>query len=287
MRETAKAHSQCTSTLDSDLHTKRYRIEPGEKAHIRSRNPGDTSGFDGKKEDATGVLQKLTKRLEQLQELLYAEQKHKLLVVLQGMDTAGKDGTIRRVFEGVNPQGVRVASFKGPTPEELRHDFLWRVHPHAPGKGEIVIFNRSHYEDVLIVKVHKLVPKGEWERHYREINDFERMLCGEGTTILKFYLHIDADEQKKRLEARLVDPTKEWKFNINDISERRFWREYMNAYEEMLERTSTDWAPWYLVPSNHSWYRDLVVSGIIVKTLEKLGMRYPPLSKDRKTIVIK
>ncbi|MCI4351084.1 MAG: polyphosphate kinase 2 family protein [Thermoplasmata archaeon] len=258
---------------------KRYRVRPGSKVRLQEWDPDDASGFAGKKAAATRELEKLKGRLEVLQELLYAERRHRVLVVLQGMDTAGKDGTIRRVFDGVNPQGVRVAQFKVPTPDELAHDFLWRVHRETPGTGEIVIFNRSHYEDVLVARVHGLVSKAVWERRYREINEFEQMLHQEGTTILKFYLNIDKAEQRRRLEARLHDPTKHWKFSVSDPRERRFWADYMTAYGEAVERTSTDWAPWYIVPSNRKWYRDLVVCRSLVKTLEGMHSKFPPLPK--------
>jgi PPK2 family polyphosphate:nucleotide phosphotransferase len=218
--------------------------------------------------------------------LLYAEQKHKVLIVLQGMDTSGKDGTIRRVFEGVNPQGVRVASFKQPTPEELDRDFLWRVHKQVPGKGEMVIFNRSHYEDVLVVRVHELVPKEVWSKRYEHINSFERMLADEGTTILKFFLHIDQEEQKQRLQARLDDPHKHWKFNPADLEERKLWPKYMKAYEEAISKTSTDGAPWYIVPANRKWYRNIVVGTIIVEALTRLNMRYPEPEFDAAKIQI-
>jgi PPK2 family polyphosphate:nucleotide phosphotransferase len=266
---------------------KRYRIQPAQKVHFEKWDPNDTSAFVGKKNDALKNVQTLTKKLDELQELLYAEYKHKMLIVLQAVDTGGKDGTIRRIFEGVNPQGVRVAKFGVPTQEELDHDYLWRVHSQVPSKGEIVIFNRSHYEDVLVVRVHDLIPEESWQRRYQQINDFERLLCEEGTTILKFYLHIDADEQKRRLQARLDDPKLQWKFKINDLKERMLWREYMKAYEDVLEKTSTHWAPWYLVPANHKWYRDWVVSNVIVEELEKLDMKYPRLAQDPKSIVIK
>ena len=225
--------------------------------------------------------------MEELQEKLYAEHKHKLLIVLQAMDTGGKDGTIRRVFEGVNPSGVRVAHFGVPTPEELDHDFLWRVHTQVPGKGEIVIFNRSHYEGVLIARVHKLVPEEVWKGRYEEINDFERSLTEEGTVILKFFLHIDKDEQKKRLQDRLNDPTKRWKFSIHDLPEREFWSEYMKAYEDALEKTSTKWAPWYHIPANHDWFRDVIISTVIVRTLEDMDLHYPPEAKNLDSITIK
>jgi len=242
-------------------------------------NPNEISGFDDK-EEALEESKKLTTKLEQLQEVLFAEHKHKVLIVLQAMDAGGKDGTIRRVFEGVNPQGVRVAHFGVPTPEELNHDFLWRVHKEVPGNGEIVIFNRSHYEGVLVVRVHKLVPTEVWKSRYQQINDFERSLCDEGTTVLKFFLHIDAQEQKKRLQDRIDDPTKRWKLSYNDRSERELWSEYMHAYEDVLEKTSTKQAPWYIIPANHNWFRDTLVSSVIVKTLEQMRMQYPELSTE-------
>ena len=218
---------------------------------------------------------KLNTELAALQEQLYAEGKHRLLIVLQAMDTGGKDGVIRAVFEGVNPQGVKVASFKVPTPVELSHDYLWRVHQQTPGKGEMVIFNRSHYEDVLVVRVHQLVPEEVWSRRYQHIREFERLLADEGTTILKFYLHIDLQEQAQRFLARVEDPTKQWKFNPGDLDERDRWEEYMKAYEDMLNQTSTDWAPWYIIPANKKWYRNWLISKIVIKTLKDLDMRYP------------
>jgi PPK2 family polyphosphate:nucleotide phosphotransferase len=254
---------------------KDYRVKPGSKVILTKWDPDDARGFDGDKKAGEQELLKLNKRLEALQELLYAEHKHKVLVVLQGMDTSGKDGVIRHVFEGVNPQGVRVAAFKQPTEEELRHDYLWRVHQQTPGSGEIVIFNRSHYEDVLVVRVHNIVPDKVWKRRYDHINRFERQLADEGATILKFFLHITPDEQKKRLQERLDDADKQWKFNVGDLAERKFWADYQLAYEEVLSRTSTSSAPWYIVPANKKWRRNLVISTVLVTALEKLKMRYP------------
>ena len=253
----------------------RYRVAPGNSVKLSEWDPNDKSAFPGEKKEGRERLQELNDNLEELQELLFAEHKHKLLIVLQAMDTGGKDGTIRHVFEGVNPQGVRVASFKKPTEEELDHDYLWRVHEQVPGKGEIVIFNRSHYEDVLVVRVHSLVPQEVWSRRYDHINQFERMLVDEGTTILKFYLNIDLIEQKERFQARLDEPHKRWKFNPRDLEERKLWPHYMEAYEEVLERTSTPWAPWYVVPANRKWYRNLVIGTVIIDTLMGLDMRYP------------
>jgi PPK2 family polyphosphate:nucleotide phosphotransferase len=264
----------------------RYRVKPGEIVRLGEIDPRDRSGFDGPKKEARKKLIELTGQLEALQELLYAEHKRKVLVVLQGMDTGGKDGTIRHVFEGVNPQGVRVATFKKPTPEELDHDYLWRVHQRIPGKGEIVIFNRSHYEDVLIVRVHTLVPEEQWSRRYQQIVDFERTLVEEGTTILKFFLHIDQDEQKQRLQARLDDPDKHWKFNVEDLKERKRWDEYIRAYEDVLNKTSTEEAPWYIVPANRKWYRNFVIATVLVDTLKGLKMEYPEQQEDLSGIVI-
>ncbi|MFZ5916884.1 MAG: polyphosphate kinase 2 family protein [Chloroflexota bacterium] len=264
----------------------RYRVAPGRQVDLGQWDPEDKSAFDGGKKAAQPILTALNERLEALQELLYAEGKRRVLIVLQALDTGGKDGVIRHVFEGVNPQGVRVAAFGVPTPEELAHDYLWRVHKHTPGKGQIVIFNRSHYEDVLVVRVHNLVTPEVWRRRYGHINDFERMLADEGTTILKFYLHISKDEQKERLQARLDEPEKRWKFKPGDLKERELWPAYVQAYEEMLSRTSTDWAPWYIVPANSKWYRNLVVARIIVDTLAGLGMSYPQPKENLEGVVI-
>jgi PPK2 family polyphosphate:nucleotide phosphotransferase len=263
-----------------------YRVKPGSQVDLGQWDPNDRSASPGSKKKTRPVLQALNERLETLQELLYAEHKHKVLIVLQAMDTGGKDSTIRHVFEGVNPQGVKVASFKVPTQEQLDHDYLWRVHQHVPGKGEMVIFNRSHYEDILVVRVHDLVPPEVWHKRYAQINDFERMLAEEGTTILKFYLHIDQDEQKQRLQARLDKPHKHWKFNLGDLKERKLWPAYVQAYEAALSQTSTAWAPWYIVPANHKWYRNLVVATTIVEALEGLEMRYPDPEEDLDHVVI-
>ncbi|MBL8061655.1 MAG: polyphosphate kinase 2 family protein [Anaerolineales bacterium] len=254
---------------------KRYLVEPGKKFKLSERNPEDTGDFEGGKKEGLKAIVELNEKLQTLQELLYAEGRHKVLVVLQAMDTGGKDGVIRRVFDGVNPQGVKVAGFKVPTAEELAHDFLWRVHKVTPGNGEIVIFNRSHYEDVLVVRVHNYVPEAVWSKRYEQINEFEKILAENGTTILKFFLHISKDEQKERLQARLDDPTKHWKFSLGDLEERKLWDDYQAAYEEALKKTSTVHAPWYVVPANRKWYRDLVISRVLVETLEGMKMKYP------------
>ena len=252
-----------------------YRVPLKGKIKLKDYDPNDSKLFEGNKKDGKEALQKLNAELETLQEEFYAEGKHRLLIVLQAMDTGGKDGVIRAVFEGVNPQGVKVASFKTPTPVELAHDYLWRVHQQTPGKGEMVIFNRSHYEDVLVVRVHNLVPEEVWSKRYQHIREFDRVLADEGTTILKFYLHIDLKEQAERFLARVEDPTKQWKFNPGDLDERARWDDYMKAYEDMLSQTSTAWAPWYVIPSNKKWYRNWLISKIVIKTLKNLDMRYP------------
>lgn len=265
---------------------KRYLVEPGKKIVLAERNPSDTKAFEGGKEKGLMALQELNLELQALQEVLYAEQKHRVLVVLQAMDTGGKDGAIRRVFEGVNPQGVKVASFKVPTPEEMAHDFLWRVHKVVPGNGDLVIFNRSHYEDVLVVRVHEYVPKSVWKKRYDQINEFEKLLAENGTTILKFFLHVDKDEQKERLQARLDDPSKHWKFRLGDLEERKLWDQYQEAYEDVFNKTSTEYAPWYIVPANRKWYRDLVISTVLVNTLKDLKMKYPESEENLNGVVI-
>jgi len=251
------------------------RIKPETKVKLSKWDPDD-SAINGKdKSDARERLDENRARLETLQELLYAEGKHKLLVVLQAMDTAGKDSTIRYVFQGADPLGVKVASFKAPTPYELARDYLWRVHHHVPGSGEIAIFNRSHYEDVLVTRVNGWIDAAECKRRYRQINDFERMLAETGTTILKFYLHISKDEQRKRLEERRDIPEKQWKFHTGDLTVRAQWDDYMDAYEAALSATSTDYAPWHVIPANNKLARNLLVSGLLIEALESLKMRYP------------
>ena len=268
-----------TQNAGVTLRIKEYVVKPGSKVKLGKIDPSDTSGLD--KSEGEKAIDSNVKKLDPLQELLYAEHKHSLLIVLQGMDSAGKDGTIRRVFEGVNPQGVRVAHFGKPSPEELDHDYLWRAHKQTPERGEIVIFNRSHYESVLVERVHELVPETVWSKRYAQIVDFERMLNEEGTTILKFFLHIDKKTQAKRFQDRLDDPTKHWKFSYLDYNERAYWKGYTQAYEEALEKTSTEWAPWYIVPSDHPWFRDLVASQAIVKSLEDMDMKYPKLDTKK------
>jgi PPK2 family polyphosphate:nucleotide phosphotransferase len=265
---------------------KQYLVEPESKIKLSNYDPNATDDFKGDKKKGLAKLEKLNSKLEVLQELLFAEQKHKVLIVLQAMDTGGKDGVIRHVFDGVNPAGVRVASFKVPTLQELKHNYLWRIRKQVPNQGEMVIFNRSHYEDVLVVRVHNLVPPEVWSKRFKQINKFERTLAENGTTILKFYLHIDLDEQKERLQARLDDPAKHWKFRLGDLEERKLWSDYMQAYEEVLSKTSTEYAPWYIVPANHKWFRDLVISSVLVDTLEGLKMKYPESEENLDGVVI-
>jgi PPK2 family polyphosphate:nucleotide phosphotransferase len=264
----------------------RYRVKPGMQVDLSEWDTRDRSAFDGSKSAGKKAAHEANRHLEMLQELLYAEGKKRVLVVLQAMDTGGKDGVIRHVFEGVNPQGVKVAGFKAPSRLELAHDYLWRVHQHTPGKGEIVIFNRSHYEDVLVVRVHDLVPEAVWSRRYEHINAFERTLADEGTLILKFFLHVSKDEQKARLQARLDEPDKRWKFSLGDLDERRLWDDYIAAYEAMLSKTSTEQAPWYVIPADRKWYRNLVIGTVLRDALETLDMHYPEFEGDPDSIVI-
>jgi PPK2 family polyphosphate:nucleotide phosphotransferase len=251
-----------------------YCVKPGSHVRLDQYDPDDTSLLPDKVK-AKSKSDRLQTRLGELQELLFAEHRHKVLIVLQGMDTSGKDGTIRHVMDGFNPQGVHVSSFRKPSDEELDHDYLWRAHARVPASGGIVVFNRSHYEDVLIVRVHGLVPEEIWRQRYQQIADFERMLCENGTLILKFFLHISKDEQRKRLQERIDDPRKHWKFQHGDLAERELWDDYMDAYKDMLEKTSTKYAPWYVVPANAKWYRNLVVADVITDTLKSLKMEYP------------
>lgn len=256
--------------------TKRYRVKPGNKLDLRAIDAGEAALFpDGGKNKSLAVFDKLRDELQSLQKVLYAQNKHRVLVVLQAMDTGGKDGCVKHVFSRVDPQGIHVKAFKKPSAEELAHDFLWRVHPHVPGNGQIVVFNRSHYEDILAVRVKKLFPDEVWKRRYRHVIDFERMLAEEGTTVVKIFLHISKEEQKARLESRLANPAKHWKFNPDDLSDRAQWDEFQKAYEDLIEKTSTDHAPWYVVPGDRKWYRNLVVAGIMVDTLKGLKMKFP------------
>ncbi len=263
-----------------------YRVVPGTTVDLSQHDPRDLGGFTGGKSAGKAAAREGNAELELLQELLYAQGKHKMLIVLQAMDTGGKDGTIRHVFDGTNPQGVKVASFKKPTPEELAHDYLWRIHQHTPANGEITIFNRSHYEDVLVVRVHNLVPPNVWQRRYDHINAFEKLLADEGTTIVKFFLHISKEEQRERLQARVDTPEKNWKFAFGDLDERKRWDDYISAYEAALSRTSSEWAPWYVVPADRKWYRNLVITRVLTDTLKGLNMSYPEPTTDLTGVIV-
>jgi PPK2 family polyphosphate:nucleotide phosphotransferase len=252
---------------------KRHRVKPGSKFRVRQADAGATPGWSRSKSETIKALEDLNGRLHELQNRLWAEQDRKVLVVLQGMDTSGKDGTISHVLEGVNPLGVKVVALKAPSREELAHDFLWRIHAKVPAAGELAIFNRSHYEDVLAARVRRLVPARVWRARYDQINDFERLLAETGTTTVKFFLHIDRDEQRKRLQERLADPEKRWKFSLEDLEDRRHWNAFMDAYQAAIRHTSTDHAPWYVVPANKKWYRNLVVATVLVETLEAMKLR--------------
>ncbi len=247
---------------------------PGTAVRLARWDPDDTLHYK-KDEVAQDALAESVKRLDELQYLLYAERRRALLVVLQGMDTSGKDGTIRHVMTGLNPQGCRVTAFKQPTPEEAAHDFLWRVHQATPGHGDIAIFNRSHYEDVLAARVRRLVPPAVWTRRYDTINEFEAYLDAEGVLLVKFFLHISKGEQKRRLAERLANPAKQWKLSADDFAARGAWGAYRRAYEDALSRCGTAVAPWYIIPANKKWFRNLAVSRILVETLEACHMRYP------------
>ncbi len=254
---------------------KTWRIAPGSSVSLDSLPTRSTDGAPGGKKATKAALTELTQQISDLQERLWAEHKQSLLVVLQAMDTAGKDSTTRAVFSGVNPQGVKVASFKAPTSTELDHDFLWRIHQTAPARGGIVVFNRSHYEDVLVVRVKDLAPEPVWRERYGLINAFEDQLRHGGTTVIKFFLHISKHEQAERLQARLDEPTKLWKFSANDLTERARWDNYQRAYQEAIEQTSTKHAPWYIIPSDRKWYRNWAVGKVIADTLEGLDPQYP------------
>jgi PPK2 family polyphosphate:nucleotide phosphotransferase len=262
------------------------RVEPGSTPDLAATDASATPAFDGDKDAARARLKELKQELAEFQERLWAEQGQSLLIVLQALDAGGKDGTIRKVFSGVNPQGCRVWSFKQPSAEELAHDFLWRIHHRAPPRGTITVFNRSHYEDVLVVRVRALAPPEVWQPRYEQINDFERILAANGTRILKFYLHISKAEQKERFQARLDDPTKRWKFAVGDLAERERWGDYLAAYTDALRRCSTADAPWYVVPADQKWYRNLVIARTVVAALEDMDPQYPEPEEGLDQVVI-
>ncbi len=254
--------------------TKRFRVAPESHVRLRDIDPGFHGKHEHKKE-AAAEFSKQEDRMRGLQYLLYADHQRSVLIVLQALDAGGKDGTISHVLGAMNPQGVRVAAFKQPTEDELAHDFLWRVHKQTPAKGEIAIFNRSHYEDVLVARVHGIVPKEVWSQRYDRINDFEKNLADAGTRIVKFYLHISEEEQLARFEQRLDDPMRNWKISESDYAERKLWPAYIEAFEEVFHRTSMPYAPWYIVPANHKWFRDLAVSSIVADAMDSLNLELP------------
>lgn len=265
---------------------KRFLVKPGSSVRLADFDPDDTAGLD-RSAETKPLLAKNVKRLTELQYVLYAENRRAILIILQAMDAGGKDGTVRHVIGPLNPQGVRVTSFKAPSEEELAHDFLWRIHRAAPRRGEIGVFNRSHYEDVLVVRVRGLAPKSVWSSRYDQINAFEQILAANDMHVLKFYLHISRDEQLARIRKRLADPTKRWKFNPKDIEERGYWRAYMKAYESVFTACNTRHAPWFIIPANHKWFRNLAVSQILLETMEDLHMRFPKTSFDASKIRLK
>jgi PPK2 family polyphosphate:nucleotide phosphotransferase len=262
----------------------RLLVKPGKRVRLKDWDPGDTLGWE---EDAARARTAANlDKIADLQRVLAAEAKHGVLLVLQAMDAGGKDGAIRKLAAGLNPQGCSVASFKAPTAEELSHDFLWRIHRVCPARGQVVLFNRSHYEDVLVVRVHELVAKKVWSRRYEQINAFEDLLSRNGTTVRKVFLHISKDEQRTRLQERLTNPEKHWKFNLGDLKDRELWDAYMDAYEAVLERCCTGAAPWYIVPANNKWFRDLVVSEVLLETLVGLDLKFPKPTADLSKVVV-
>lgn len=262
------------------------RVNPGDVVDLAAYPTRAEEAWEGDKSGGKDRVKELARELAKLQRLFYADGTQRLLVVLQALDTGGKDSTIRDVFGRMNPQGVRVKSFKAPTPAELARDYLWRAHPHVPRDGEITVFNRSHYEDVLVVRVESLVPEERWRRRYDHIVGFEHLLADEGTTIVKFFIHISAEEQRERLQARLEDAAKHWKFDVDDLATRSKWDEYQTAYAEMLERTSTDFAPWHVIPGDRKWYRKLVIGEIMVDVMRSLDLEYPVSDDDLSGVVI-
>jgi PPK2 family polyphosphate:nucleotide phosphotransferase len=265
---------------------KRWLVAEGATVDLDGIDTRSTSGAPGDKAATQATFPSLWSGLHDLQERLWAEDRRSVLVVLQAMDAGGKDGTIEHVFRGFNPQGVRVATFKAPTEAELSHDFLWRIHRRVPGHGEIGVFNRSHYEDVLIVRVHELVPRDVWQARYEHIRNFERGLVDAGTTIVKLFLHISEDEQRERLQARLDDPSKHWKFRMEDLDERKRWSDYQRAFEDAIAETSTDDAPWYVIPADRKWYRNWAVLRVLAETLEAMDPQFPEATEDLSGVVV-
>lgn len=263
-----------------------FRVKPGSKIKLSDLDPDGEPELAGDKETGLQQLEVIRADIWKLQRMLFAERKHRLLVILQGLDGSGKDGTVRNVFGGIDPHGLRVISFKGPTAPELDRDYLWRIHREVPARGEVVVFNRSHYEDLVAVNVKGLAPKAVWEKRYGHIAAFERLLLDEGTTLLKFFLHISRDEQRRRLQARLENPDKHWKFHPDDIADSKRWPDFTEAYEDVIERTGQEGAPWYIIPSNRKWYRNVAVATIVRDTLAKLELKFPPPAWDLKGVEI-
>jgi PPK2 family polyphosphate:nucleotide phosphotransferase len=272
--------------MDPTAAAARFLVKPNKGANLRDIDPGSTGPGPGDRAKTEAASLSLNEEMAGLQERLWAEHKRALLVVLQAMDAGGKDGTIKKVFRGINPQGCRVTSFKEPSDEERDHDYLWRIHAAAPARGEIGIFNRSHYEDVLIVRVHDLVPRAVWSRRYDSIKAFESELADEGIVVVKLFLHISKEEQAERFRKRISDPEKNWKFRAADLTERKLWDEYQEAYEDALTKTSTSDAPWYVIPADHKWFRDWAVLSVLVATLREMDPRYPPPEDDLSGVVI-
>lgn len=269
-----------------EVFTEKCRVRPGE-AVVLDEISTTTLGILGKpEEEALPIFHQLRDKLSDQQRVLFAEGRRKLLLVMQAMDTGGKDGCVRKLFSRVDPQGVKVTPFKAPSTRELAHDFLWRIHQVVPAKGEIAVFNRSHYEDIIAVRVKNLAPQEVWEKRYKHIIDFEQMLVDEGTTILKFFLHISKDEQKRRLQSRLDRPEKHWKFFPDDLADRARWDEFQVAYQDVFARTSTEAAPWFLIPADYKWYRDMAVAQIVTHALDKLDLRYPKVTWNPREIVV-
>jgi len=258
------------------MNIQRYMIKDTDETLLKELDADETGSFTSKTEIGP-EMEKLKKRLAELQDILFAQKKHAVLVILQGMDASGKDGTVKHIFSGINPQGFMVTSFKKPSLEETAHDFLWRVHQKTPPKGYISAFNRSHYEEVLVPRVHGDLDDGGAKKRFRQIRDFEEMLTDEGTTIIKLFLHISKEKQLEEIQERLQDPMKHWKFDVSDLQERQYWDEYQRAYEDIFKHTSVEQAPWYWIPSNHRWYRNYLALSIIVKTIEGLDLQYPKL----------
>lgn len=266
-------------------YSKKFRVKPGSKVNLHKVDPAETPGFNSK-EDAGDMAAQNVAKLAELQQLFYADNRFGLLIVLQAMDGGGKDGTIRHVMSGLNPQGVEVTSFKVPSAEEMDHDFLWRIHHAVPARGDIGIFNRSHYEDVLITRVHKLIPKDVWQERYEQINAFEQYLADNNIITLKFFLHISNEEQKRRFQQRIDDPKRNWKISSADFTERKLWDDYQEAYGAAIEKCSTTTAPWYIIPANNKWFRNVAISQIILDKMESLDLHYPKPLVDLSNIVL-